>query len=334
MLDATAKKRLREKLGERYDSEVERKIAKYYGLLTVDVAEFLLAREHGLATKRIVTLSQVKPWMRSVNTRGMVQKVFPSQEFERNGKMGKSVRIVLLDETGTKTVQLLDANASLADWELGTGDTIEIEGAYPRKEELVLGSKGKLNVLKKTRLNRLSELKDGFNTVSGLVAEINLDYPYLKEGKEALMRSFVLDDGRGYRRVVVWNEPESVHVEPGDEIRLESALFKNNELQIGSFSRVVMRKGEKKDVEGVIEGELQDIYCRELQRNLAGEGGKESLFVKIGEKEMEVPSGSELHVLGIRKLPQGVKLGTVVELKKQSLIGRKIKLRNKTVTKM
>ncbi|VVB58685.1 Replication factor A [Candidatus Anstonella stagnisolia] len=295
---------------EKLEGEVQEKIGAYFGLLTREAALCLIAKKMGIAKEEQVVLSGIRQWMKRVCTAGRIARVFPMQEYEKNGIVKKSVRVVLEDESGQCTLVLWNANAARLFGEIGVGDAVRVWNAYMTREgELSLGAEGKMERLKAAPLGKIGHLKEGVHNIEGVVKEIFLDYPYMKNGKESRMCSFSLAQGGKEARVVVWANPQRVNeLEIGEQIRIENALYKNNELQLGEFARIV---GLSRKENGWSEGQVEKL-------EILGEG----IVAQIGGKE--IVFGKELApaALGLKFLPDGVSLATAFRLKGKEEIGK------------
>ena len=288
---------------EKLEEEVQGKKDAYFGLLTREAALYLLAKKIGVAKEEQILLGSIKPWMKRVNASGRVARVFPMQEYEKNGVVKKSVRVCLEDESKECTLVLWNAQAARLFGEIGVGDAVRIGNAYMTREgELSLGAEGKIELVKAAPLGKIGHLKEGVHNIEGVVKEIFLDYPYMKNGRESSMCSFSLSQGGKEVRVVVWANPQCVkELKIGEEVRVENALYKNNELQLGEFARIVSRS---KKEGGWVEGEIETLELLE-----------ESIVARIGGKEIAFEGELAPAILGLKFLPEGVSLATAFRLK-------------------
>ena len=196
--------------------------------------------------------------------------------------------------------------------ELSIGDTISCAGAYFRSGEMALSRGGRIGNILRAPIIRVSKLTAGICNVEGEVHALEPDYPYIdrKSGEEKTLSSFQFCEGNDCRRVVIWSSPEGTpEIEPGDHLLLENVLFRSGELHFNSSSRVV-----KKISASEKSGELEKI---------TQDGGK-AVF-SIGGSEFALPMGEALAMLGIRAVPDGVNPDTLLMIKSQELLGRKLK---------
>ncbi|MCK4327130.1 MAG: hypothetical protein KAW41_01500 [Candidatus Diapherotrites archaeon] len=95
---------------------------------------------------QLTKLSDVAEGMNDVNFAARIERIFPLTEFERQGKQGKVLSMIVSDGT-ERRLALWDDNARW-DGKVREGDTILVEGAYVRvnrgKPELNLGWRGRL----------------------------------------------------------------------------------------------------------------------------------------------------------------------------------------------
>ena len=95
---------------------------------------------------KLTKLKDVAEGMNDVSFAARVERMFPLTEFERNGKPGKVLSMIVSDGTECR-LALWDDNAKW-DGKIHEGDTILVEGAYVRvnrgKPELNLGWRGRL----------------------------------------------------------------------------------------------------------------------------------------------------------------------------------------------
>jgi len=296
---------------ERIDEMVKERIEKYGGLITGDVALFLLAKENNLIEEKVIPISSIQQWMRSIIIAAKVECVFPTCYFEKDGKKKRSCRLLLSDESGEITLVLWNDLVALAEGEIWTGDEIEVRGGYLKDGELHVGFGGTVTVVKTSPPTPIGELKAGTHNVAGKIAEVFLDYFYIKNGKEEVMSSFLLSDETGEARVAVWKEPERVKaLGEGDEVKLEGVVYRNNELHVNSSSRIVITK---KAQENVLRGKIEGIEKEE-----------KGISVVIDGKRIAFDDALSLKVLGINELPPDVPLKTVLEIKMKHLLEKEM----------
>ena len=301
------------------ENKITEKVTDFSGLLTREAALFILAKENDLVKEETVKLAELKEAMRNFNIQATVERIFPIQVFEKSGKKTKSCRVFITDATGSSTLVLWNESINLLSGMVGANDLVEIKGAYVRGGEIHLGFNGNITVLEHGTVTPLAELKQGgFYNIRGKVAEIYPEYFYMRNDKENVMRSFEISDGTAQGRVVVWNEPERVkELAENDEVKLENALFKNNELHLSANSRIVILiKAKRADI---LNGNIEDIAVK----------GTDEVVAKIGDKTVFFTGKLSLQLLKIMVLPPDIGLDTVLSLKKDKLLGTPVAVRFK-----
>ncbi|MCX6772247.1 MAG: hypothetical protein NTV88_00550 [Candidatus Micrarchaeota archaeon] len=307
--------KLQGKLGEKYDSSVEGKIAEFGGLLTRRAAIRLLCKENGIDTEKKIVLSAAVAESLPFSFSGKVDRIFPVQIFASGERC---VRLHLSDVGGQGTLVLWGSQTSLIDGEISIGDEIECKGAYVRSGEIHLGREGKITHAKKFQITPIGKLAAGICSTEGEVREIFLDYDYTdkKTGAAKKMASFLLcaKGSENCLRVVMWSAPQGTPkpVE-GDFLLLENVVFKNNEAHFNSFSRMV-RKVSAQEKTGEIVSVNMDV------------GGEGAIF-RIGKESFALPISEALALLGIKKVPEGVEPATILAIKSEGMKGKTARYR-------
>ena len=312
--------KLQGKLAEKYEERINGKISEFGGLLTRRAAIRLLCKENGIDTERKIPLSQAATETLPFSFTARVDRIFPVQSF---GSGEKCVRLHLSDGNAGGTLVLWNAQASLVDGTVSTGDELMCRGAYFRGGEMHLGREGAITVVKKSQVTPVSKLTAGICSTEGMVKEVEPDYHYLdkKTGGEKKMSSFQLcgiaageahgkraGAGEDCRRVILWSAPEGTPpVEEGDSLLLENVTFKNGELHFNSFSRMV-KKVSAREKSGKVES--------------AGIIGGEAVL-RIGRSEFRMDLPDALALLNIRAVPQGVQPSTILSIRLSSAVGKK-----------
>ncbi|MCX6769964.1 MAG: hypothetical protein NT051_04775 [Candidatus Micrarchaeota archaeon] len=288
------------KLGETFEPAIAAKIAEFGGLLTREAAAALLCSQHGISFEKEITLSQAKSTRELFSFRAKVDRIFPIQKFE--GNFTRLVRLYLSDRTGKGTLVLWNEQTATVKGAIATGDIVECHLAYFRAGEICISRAGTIVAAEKFAVSELSGLGSGVCSVKGIVRE-------KKDGEWPLAFSFLVCQGKTCVRAVAWRGQIEGLDEPvdGDEIILENAFFKNNEINIGEGSRILI--AGKQGSEGV----LEDV-CFE-------NGG---LAFIIGKEKFAAPLEQGFGMLGIRALPQGVQPATVAKLKAMEVAGMRV----------
>ncbi|MBI4173443.1 MAG: DUF2240 family protein [Candidatus Aenigmarchaeota archaeon] len=126
------------------------------GLVSREGAALIVGRELGVQLmkegRRILKIQNLVPGLRSVDLKAKVIRLFEPREFERNGKKGSVMSVILGDETGTCRLSLWDLEIdTFRQANIAEGMTIEVRSAfvkpgYQDKPDLRIG-RGTLKIL-------------------------------------------------------------------------------------------------------------------------------------------------------------------------------------------
>jgi len=125
------------------ERRVEAKRSKLSGLISKEGAAQVIAAELGISfDNEKLKIDELLPGMRKVNLVAKVITLFPVREFNKNGKEGKVVNMVVADETSNVKVVLWDTNhiELIEKGHVAEGTVIEISNGGMRDNELHLGS--------------------------------------------------------------------------------------------------------------------------------------------------------------------------------------------------
>lgn len=147
-----------EKSEEEIKKLIKDKQVELSDLVSEEGAAYIVGRELGVElikdTKRELKIANIVPDMRNVDVVARVAGVFDVREFEKNGKKGKVSSLILSDDTGTIRLPLWNDEVNLvSSLELKQNDTIEVTGAWAKKDnykggaELRLGKRGKIKIV-------------------------------------------------------------------------------------------------------------------------------------------------------------------------------------------
>ena len=134
------------------DAKIKEKMDQLSGLISKEGAAYIVANDMGvklLQSEGPVKIKDIYSGMRSVEMCGKVVRVFPVNEFERNGMKGRVVNFLVADETGQLRVTLWNDKVDLLS-QFGVGDIIKITDAFAKenmgRKELHLNTNSKLTV--------------------------------------------------------------------------------------------------------------------------------------------------------------------------------------------
>lgn len=136
---------------EEIDKKVEAKRAKLSGLVSKDGAAQIVAAELGVNfDKEKLKISELLHGMKRANTVGKIIDISPIRSFNKNGREGKVVNIVLADSTANVKVVLWDTNhiGLIETGKIKRDDIVEISNAQIRNGEIHLGSFSDIKISK------------------------------------------------------------------------------------------------------------------------------------------------------------------------------------------
>jgi len=128
---------------EEIDRRVEAKRAKLSGLVSKEGAAQIVAAELGISfDQEKLKIKEINDGMRRVNTLGKVINISPVREFNKNGREGKVVNLIVADDSGNVRVVLWDTNHIylIEQGKIKQGDVVEIANGNVRTGEIHLGS--------------------------------------------------------------------------------------------------------------------------------------------------------------------------------------------------
>ncbi len=288
------------------EQKIDAKISEFQGLLNRDVAIKIIAKEEGLLQQeeRDYLIKDIFTQARRIRLSAKIAGVFSIKEYSSGNR---SRTVLLQDDTGAMPLTLWnDQIAAVAG--IKSGDTVAISGAYEKNGDLLLQHTGSISLSKQSPFDSLGSLVAG-STVTVKVAVSSLEgrRDYSRNGQRKSFFSFRISDGTTEARCLLWDGIERVEgLAVGDEMVLENAYVKNGELHAGANTRILVKKS------GVLRGKIT------------------FLDVEHGQLKVVLDSGSAL--LGRDKalklldaaLPDDVSLETIVKLKKDSLINKRI----------
>ncbi|MGI6589173.1 MAG: OB-fold nucleic acid binding domain-containing protein [Candidatus Iainarchaeum sp.] len=226
---------------------ISARIKKFDGLLTEEGAIFMIQKELGLKQETLeqVAISDLKEGMKGVEIKGEVTTIFPTKEFEKNGKKGKLKSFVLNDSTGEVRVTLW--NEQVDQYPLNRGNEIIVSNIfvklYNETKQVTLGFGGKIEIKNKKEIppTKLAELKSGMSSV-GILGRIMRKFPckdFESGERKGKLCSFQIADESAIIRATAWNEKadEIEKFNEGDAIEIENAYTKEGrfgvELHLG-----------------------------------------------------------------------------------------------------
>ncbi len=135
--------RIKEEKGlsdEEIQQRIKEKLAKLSGLISQDGAAHIVANELGIdiiesVKRKGIKIHRLLPGMRGVGVLGKVVQVYGTKEFNKNGRSGKVMSLLVGDETGLIRLVLWDNNLIqiLEDGKVTEGDIVKVSDGNVRE---------------------------------------------------------------------------------------------------------------------------------------------------------------------------------------------------------
>ena len=305
-MDLLPEEKLALLLGNALEQAVKGKTESFGGLLTRGAAERLLCQENGISTESKLLLSEARAQALPFSFSARVDRIFPIQQFP-GGSM-RTVRIHVSDKSGEATLVLWNEQVKLTEGNLLSGDSIECTGAYVRAGEISIGRNGNIARAGRRQAASIAGLKDGVCNVEGVVEKVEGTRTYRdrKTGGEKSMHPFSICNEGKCVRVVAWSLPDGAHLpKQGEKVVLENATFKDGELHLNAFSRIVATGGSGRSgkfLGATIEGD--------------------EAAISIGTETFHMPLSGALAILNVHSVPHGVGAATLLSIKSRALEGK------------
>jgi len=159
-------KRISESSGvdaDEINRRIEAKRAKLSGLISREGAAQIVAAELGISfDKEIVKINEILPGMRRIGTTVKIINLFPVREYNKNGRSGKVLNLIVADETGNTRCVLWDLNhiSLFENGQITKGDVIEVSNASLRNSEI--------------HLTAFSEIKKSETVIASVKTEVEV----------------------------------------------------------------------------------------------------------------------------------------------------------------
>jgi len=145
------------------------------GLVSKEGAAYMVARDLGInliqESKREFKVKNIVSGLRTIDLVARIVKIYDQREFERNGKKGCVINILLGDETGIIRMSLWnDETALVKEGKIKEGETIKVQGCWSKSDnrdnpELRLG-KGTLSKADTViEMPKSEVIEEGFNQI-------------------------------------------------------------------------------------------------------------------------------------------------------------------------
>ena len=295
---------------EEIEKEVEKKIADFHGLLTREVALKLIAKERGLykEEEQIVKIKDIKPSMRRLTVSGKIIAIDKEKTYS-SGKRARS--IIIKDDTGHVSVTLWNQDIQIIS-KLKIGDEILVKNAYEKIGNLSLGYKGTIEIINTVPYTPLAELIEGPVNVRAFISAVGEKKEYEKNNRKFTYISFSINDSISEQKCVLWSIPDMDKMTVGNEIIIQNGLFRENEIHLNNYTRLLIRKATN-----VVNGTVNDVR---IDNN--------KLVFIVDNRTLTFNRENALKLLDT-SVSDDINLETIVTLKKESLLNKNIYIRCK-----
>jgi len=261
---------------------IDVKIKKFSGLLTEQGAAFMVQKELGLKQEAGIEskIGELSDGMKGIDLNGEIKTIFPTKEFEKNGKKGKLKSLILSDDTGEVRITLW--NDQVDKYDLSVGSKIKVNNAivsaYNEKKQIGLGFNGEIEIVEKKEIefDDLNNLKAGMNNIN-VVGRLLRKYPCKKfdsNEKKGKLCNFQFGDGTALLRATAWNEKtdDIEKYNEGDIIQINNGYTKDGmfgvELHLGYNAEL---KNSEKEMPSVTEMLSESVTEKKLNQLVENE---------------------------------------------------------------
>ena len=170
---------------EDVERKVEAKRAKLSGLVSREGAAQIVASELGINfEEEKMKIAELVQGMKKAKVVAKIMEIFPVRSFEKNGRSGKVVNLIVADDSGSVKTVFWDINhiALVEQSKINKGDVVEISRGSVRNGELHLSS--------------FSDIKKSEEKVEGAVVKPmsyqNREINDIRQGERAKIRAVVV----------------------------------------------------------------------------------------------------------------------------------------------
>lgn len=246
---------------------VRKKQGEFAGLLNESAAVYAIAKEHGLEVETEAPLqfgkvAAIGEASRGVNLLCRVRRIYALKTFERNGKQGSVLNLVVEDDSGAIKLVLWNVDAERVErGAVEKGDVVEIRNAFSKKAlsgiELHLGLAGSIRRSER-KLERVAEAKgavkigqlaEGMQEADAVarVLELGTRTEFEREGKKSQVASVVIGDESSTIRLVLWDSHANAfeRLKVNDIVKVEGGYVRKgrdgaSELHLGWMGRLLI----------------------------------------------------------------------------------------------
>jgi len=304
----TPEEKLAALLGGALEQRIGEKIGSFGNLLSRSSAVRLLCQENGISTEEKIPISRARFTLLPFSFSARVDRVFPVQQFP--GGSAKSVRLHISDSGAEATLVLWNEQAKIAEGGIFAGDKIECSGAYFRAGEIAIGRQGLIARAGGSRVQSVAELREGLCNVQGTLERVEGLRSYIdkRSGERRQMLPFTLASGGKSCRAVWWSPPvDAPKLHEGAQAVLEGVAFRNKEIHLNNFSRILVQGGN-----GGKQGRFEGIEF---------EGGNAA--IGIGGEKFTVRIAEALLLFGLSPA-NGVAPTAILSIKSSALAGKQV----------
>ncbi len=241
---------------EKLDKKIKEKQDEFAGLITEYGAAYSIARELGILVDKPTEyhkINELENGMSGVNVIARVVRVSNPRRFEKDGRTGRVVNLVVRDDTGEKRLVLWHKDVDLVEKGVISKNSILcIKNGYVKDDEIHVGMFGTVEVLEEypgipeveehiTRIYEITGPMEEINTF-GRVVRVFPVKEFERSGRTLRVKSAVLFDGKEIR-LVLWDSCADTPLVPGEVVKVEGGYVVDNngvlEIHVGSLGRVL-----------------------------------------------------------------------------------------------
>jgi replication factor A1 len=298
---------------EEVEELINKKKEKFSGLLTDSGAAFIIAKELNIgldieeAIPESIKISQLEEGMNNLNLVVRVLHVFSPKKFEKNGKKGVFVKLLVGDETGETTLTLWhDDVKKFNELKVQRNSVLKLKNCFVsvfnEEKQLSLSKNGSFELVKEKDSGMLPKAKDiafkikdlveGMNEVDvvGRIIRIFPKKSFESNERKGFFTAFELGDDTARIRAVAWNDLAVLlsKMSPGIIVRIEGAYTKKGlqgiELHLGWRARIIDNVPVSFNIP-----ELKDFLIKEI---------KEKNVLELKEKDSNIKLNGKIVSIG------------------------------------
>lgn len=249
------------KSGEEITELVEQKKNKFSGLLTDAGATFMVAKELGVEAEKEITedtkLSDLKEGMNNIDVCARVKKVFPIKQFDKNGRKGELLSVILWDGTAETRATFWNEDVKkFSEAGIKKGDALKITNCsvsfYKETAQLNLNYNSSFNKQEssipkiESSKKSITDLDSGLNDVEVEVT-IKKIFPareFESDWGKGKVLNFIIAEGVNEIRATAWNDQcdEVEGIGEGEKVVIDGAYTKEGmngvELHLGKIAKI------------------------------------------------------------------------------------------------